>query len=237
MRFPTTRRSAVAAIQGSDPDERGRALEVLIATYWKPIYKYVRLKWNAPPEDAQDLTQGFFARAIEKDFFRGYDSSKGSFRTWLRTCVDGYATNQRKAAGRIKRGGGTSTIALDFESAEGELREHPLPAGLSLDEYFHNEWVRSLFSLAVEDLRALCDAQGKQAHFELFERYDLDPREGISYAQLGADFHLPVTSVTNYLAWTRREFRRIVLERIRELTATEREYRAEARAVLGVDPQ
>jgi RNA polymerase sigma factor (sigma-70 family) len=237
MKFPTTRRSAVAAVQSADLEERTRAFDVLVATYWKPLYKYVRLKWNAGPDDAQDLTQGFFTRALEKEFFRGYDAAKGSFRTWLRTCADGYVANERKAAARLKRGGGSRLLPLDFETAEGELREHPIAEGTSLEEYFHQEWVRSVFALAVEDLRRTCDAHGKHAQFRIFEQYDLEPEHGVSYAQLSEESGVPVTQVTNYLAWARREFRKLVLERLRELTATDREFRAEARTVLGISPK
>ncbi len=97
---------------------------------------------------------------------------------------------------------------------------------------FHREWVRSLFELAVDRLREECAAQGKQIHFELFERFDLEDEE-TSYEELAKVYQLPVSSVTNYLAFARREFRRHVLALLRELTATDREFRMEARLVLG----
>jgi DNA-directed RNA polymerase specialized sigma24 family protein len=104
-KFPVTRRSAVIAAGSSDRAERQRALEILVAAYWKPVYKYIRIKWKKSDEDAQDLTQGFFAKAIEKDFFQGYDPAKARFRTFLRTCLDAFAANEDTAARRIKRGG------------------------------------------------------------------------------------------------------------------------------------
>src|SRR5262245_60729165 len=111
-RFPQTRRSAIASISSDDETERNRALEIVIAAYWKPVYKYIRLKFFKSNEDAKDLTQGFFARAIEKDFFRPYDPAKARFRTFLRTCLDGFVANEEKAAHRLKRGGHAQVLSL-----------------------------------------------------------------------------------------------------------------------------
>jgi DNA-directed RNA polymerase specialized sigma24 family protein len=237
-RFPETRRSAIAAVASDDEIERSRALEIIIAAYWKPAYKYIRLKFGKSNEDAKDLTQGFFTRAIEKDFFRPYDPAKARFRTFLRTCLDGFVANEEKAAHRLKRGGNTQLLSLDFESAEGELRKIDPPAPETLDDYFEKEWARSFFSVTLEALRGECLTAGKNVHFELFQRYylgDAGHEERVTYDQLAAETGLPVTSITNYLAFARREFRRIALDRLREITATESEFRREARSLLGID--
>ncbi len=110
-----------------------------------------------------------------------------------------------------------------------------IPSPESLEEFFEKEWVRSLFALAVEDLRELCVARERERTFRLFESYELDGNKQITYEQLSKEFGIPVTDVTNALAWARREFRKIALERLRELCATEEEFRREARAVFGWD--
>ncbi|NJL29730.1 MAG: protein kinase [Thermoanaerobaculia bacterium] len=125
--FPITRLSLVQAASSNDADHRQQAFGALIEAYWKAVYKYLRLRWHASAEDAQDLTQEFFARAFEKDFFARFDPERARFRTYLRTCLDGFAANERKAAQRLKRGGGAQLLSLDFESAEGELRQHDAP--------------------------------------------------------------------------------------------------------------
>lgn len=241
MPFPLTRRSVVIAISArdADPEVRRQAWEALVESYWRPVYKVLRVRWGLAQEDAEDWTQDFFASALAKGIFERYDPAKARFRTYLRTCLDGFAANERKAAHRLKRGGGQAPLSLDFEGAEEELRRHGAGEGLDVEEYFHREWVRSLFGLAVEDLRQWAERTGKPVHFRLFERYDLegaDAPERPSYAELAAEHGLPVTQVTNYLAAVRRELRRLVLERLRELTATDEEFRAEARLILGVDP-
>jgi hypothetical protein len=98
--------------------------------------------------------------------------------------------------------------------------------------------VRSLFGLAVEELRRRCQ-QGKQTQFAIFEWHDIEaPSSGRrpSYEELAREHELPVTQVTNYLAWARREFRKIVLDKLRELTASDEEFCAEAREILGGEP-
>jgi RNA polymerase sigma factor (sigma-70 family) len=246
-RFPPTRWSAVLAARSDDPAERARALDLLVGAYWKPVYKYIRIRWNKPREDAEDLTQEFFERVIEKGFFDRYDPAKARLRTFVRVCADGMVANDAKAAGRLKRGGDAVHLSLDFDSAETELgrtgaasaplREIASPD--SMEEFFEKEWVRSLFSLAVETLRGECEQRGKQIHFRLFEIYDLDDGDAAaraSYDDLARDFGIAVTDVTNHLSFARREFRRIALEKLREMCASEDEFRREARAIFGIDP-
>jgi RNA polymerase sigma factor (sigma-70 family) len=239
-RFPPTRRSVIEAVRSIDAGERERALEALCAAYWKPVYKYIRLRWNRPAEEAQDLTQGFFVEALERELLEKFDSKKSRLRTYLRVCVDSFVSNEAKASHRQKRGGNIPHVALDFAAAEDELSGTVVdPAAIhspeSLEEFFEKEWVRSLFSLAVEELRELCESRQRERTFLLFEAYDLDGNDNISYEQLSKDYGIPVTDVTNALAWARREFRRIALERLRELCGSDEEFQREARAAFGWD--
>ena len=151
-RFPVTSHSAIVAARSDNQHVRQRAFATIVASYWKPAYKYIRFKWQASNEDAKDLTQGFFAAAIEKNYFAGYDSAKASFQTFLRTCLDRFVANQKKAEQRKKRGGGIEVFSLDFNSAEEELARHGPAQGDNPIDYFRKEWVRSLFTLAIETL-------------------------------------------------------------------------------------
>jgi DNA-directed RNA polymerase specialized sigma24 family protein len=236
-RFPVTQHSAIVAARSADQEVRQRAFATIVEAYWKPAYKYIRIKWQAGNEDAKDLTQSFFTTAIEKDYFTGYDPAKASFQTFIRTCLDGFVANQRKSEQRLKRGGGVEHLALDFGEAEAELSLQARGPEASPEAYFHREWVRSLFTLAVETLRRHYANKGSGVYFQLFEMYDLreDSEPKISYAALATEFGLNTSDVTNYLAAARREFRKIVLAKLREITATEAEFQNEARALLGVE--
>lgn len=216
---------------------RQRAFDTILASYWKPVYKYIRFKWQASNEDAKDLTQGFFTNAFEKNYFATYDPSKASFQTFLRTCLDGFVANERKAGQRLKRGGDLEHFQLDFVTAGDEYAAQLWPSHVTPEDLFQREWVRSIFTLSVETLRRRYAESGKEIQFQLFERYDLadDGAQNVSYASLAEEFGLPSATVNNYLAAARRAFRRIVLEKLREITATEEEFRNEARALLGVE--
>jgi DNA-directed RNA polymerase specialized sigma24 family protein len=238
QRFTVTNQSAIVNARSADHVVRQRAFDTILASYWKPVYKYIRFKWNASNEDAKDLTQGFFTTAFEKNYFATYDASKASFQTFLRTCLDGFVANERKAGNRLKRGGDLEHFQLDFVTAGEEYAAQSGPCHVTPEDFFQREWVRSIFTLSVETLRRRCAESGRQTHFQLFERYDLDDDDGagkLSYASLGQEFGLDTTTVNNYLASVRRDFRRIVLEKLREITATEEEFRNEARALLGVE--
>jgi RNA polymerase sigma factor (sigma-70 family) len=236
--FPDTRFSVVRATGSDDPQLRENAWSTLIRSYWKPVYKYVRIQWHASEEDAQDLTQEFFARALDAGFFQRFDPARARFRTYLRVCLHGFLANEAKAASRKKRGGDYAVMSFDFAGAEREL-EHAAPAGLDPEEFFRQESIRSLFADAVNDVRRRLEQEGKAIHFALFQRYDLsEPGAGArpTYQALADEFALPVTQVTNFLALARREFRRAVLDRLREISGTESEYRLEAMELLGIDP-
>ena len=239
MAFPETHRSAVLAIRSADPEERSRALDAVVRAYWRPVYGHLRRKWRADETRAEDLAQGFFALALEKEWLGRFDPAKGRFRTFLLSCLDAYAANDRRAARRHKRGGDAALLPLESEGEDGDMQEIPVADSRDLEADFHREWTRSLFGLAVDALRSRCRETGKEEAFALFERYDMegpDDPDRPTYARLAAETGLPVTQVTNHLHWARREFRATVLRTLREITASEAEFRAEARALLGGDP-
>jgi RNA polymerase sigma factor (sigma-70 family) len=233
--FPATRWSAIEGARSSDPVERRRALDRIASLYWKPVYKYVRARWRRSPEDAQDLTQELFAQILDRSILDDYDPQRARLRTFLRSCVDALVANAERDASRLKRGGGATPLSLEFELAEGELARTGLPSPDRLDDFFDREWARSLLSAAVAQLRASCASRGREIVFTLFARYDLDDAEPgrPSYADLARELAISTADVTNHLAAARREFRRITLELLRETTATDDEFRREARALLG----
>jgi len=235
--FPLTRWSVVAAAQSDDAAVRARALDRLCEAYWKPVYKYIRLKYAKPPDQAQDLTQGFFTEVLERDLLSRFDPGKSRLRTYMRVCADSFVLNEIKHAGRQKRGGDAVHLALAYSAAENELDQQTIdPATIAspekFEEFFEKEWIRSLFSSAVEDLRQLCNTRQKEAAFALFESYDL-AGNNVSYSQLAEARGISVSDVTNQLAWARREFRRFAQDRLRSICSTEEEFFREAKALFG----
>lgn len=234
--FPPTRLSIVARVRSDDVETRRVAHDALVDAYWKPIYKYLRLKWRLPPDAAADTTQEFFVSLLERDLVSRYDAARARFRTYLRLCLDGFVANRQKAERRLKRGGGVATVPLDFTTAEGELVRIEPAVPADVDDLFYREWVHALFDRAVAELRADAEARGRHTMFEVFARYDLaDAATRPRYDEIGAALGLPVTTVTNHLAAMRRQFRAIVLDHLREITGSDDEWEDEARRLLRGD--
>jgi RNA polymerase sigma factor (sigma-70 family) len=234
--FPLTRHSVLDEVRSADPQRRQRAWDALVGAYWRPVYKYVRLRWRAEPEDAEDLTQGFFTRALEKSFFDSFDPARSRFRTFLRTTLDRYVGHEKRDRARMKRGGGVSAVSLDFASAEGELGPEPPATDEALEAFFHREWLRGVFQEALQELEAHATAQGRALAFTLFHRYDIEEPEAetrSTYAELARELGIPATQVTNHLAWARRELRRLLLARLAACTASREEYEMAVRDLVG----
>ena len=94
--FPATRHSVVRDLGSADPQARAAAYEALARTYWRPVYTYIRLRWRRDPDEAQDLAQEFFTRAFEREYLARYDPAKARFRTFVRTCLDGFLANETR---------------------------------------------------------------------------------------------------------------------------------------------
>ena len=235
-RFPATQYSAIMALRSGDQQERARALETSATVYWRPVYTHIRLRWNREFDEASDLTQGFFMHVLEKDFFAAYDPQRARFRTFLRVCLDRFIQREDASASRQKRGGGADHIPLDlaeFEQSLSGSATYPSP-----EDSFDREWVRSLLSVATTRFRKHCDESQRALAYRAFERYDLDPSDSSArptYSELAAELGTTSDDITNQLAYARKEFRRTVLGLLREMTASEEEFRDEARALLGID--
>ena len=216
-----------------DATERRAAVDALIRLYWRPAYGRLRLKWRLQAADAEDLVQEFFTGLVDGEIFAGYDPGRARFRTYLRSCLDHFAAKAQRGERRLKRGGGAAHLSLDFAEAERELG----PAGSpDPDAWFDREWVRALLSYGVEELRSQTTGTAQEIRFRVFESYDLIPEDDAArpgYRDIAARFDIPVTQVTNHLAWARRELRRLVLARLAEVTGSDAELQDEAEELFG----
>lgn len=237
-----THQSVLERIRSRDDTVRHAAFDDLVSGYWRPCYHYLRLHWRLPAEDAEDIVQGFFAVAFEKDYLNKFDPAQARFRTFLRTCLDRYLQNQWKAGTALKRGGGISVLSLDFPGAEQDVMQlAPLHSGVDdVERFFHDEMVRSLLARTVNDLKAELAAAGKSRAFDVFEHHDLTeapPGQTRSYRGVAEALGLPVTTVTNDLHLARKRFRALALSHLRALVASDEEFRLEARELFGVDAE
>jgi DNA-directed RNA polymerase specialized sigma24 family protein len=233
--FPATHLSVLERVRSEDADVRRAAFGDLAQGYWKPGYHYLRLHWRLTPDAAEDAVQAFFATAFEKEYLERYDASKSRFRTFLRVCLDRFVQNMRKAEVAEKRGGRATVLSIDFPGAEREMDAMAAADLKDLDRFFHDETVRFLFARTVQSLRRAYDAEDRSIVFRVFERHDLKPTPETSYASLARELGLTVAQVTNHLHTARRRFRELALANLRAISATDEEYRREARELFGLD--
>jgi RNA polymerase sigma factor (sigma-70 family) len=227
--FPETR-SSVLDLASDDPERRARCLDAIARAYWKPVYKYLRLRWASDTDRAEELTQSFFASAIDREMLAGYEPGRARFRTFLRTCLDRHVIDEHRRSKAKRRGG--AQLQLEFSDAEAEVAN----ASRCEDPHdqFEAEWLRHVMQLAIDRLEARLAAAGKPIHAKLFRDYHL--KDGTpSYAEAAARYKISVSNVTNWLHATRRDFRRVALEVLAELTLDEADFAAEALAVFGID--
>jgi DNA-directed RNA polymerase specialized sigma24 family protein len=227
--FPETRVSLVVALSSDDPSLRARAVDLVVTAYRAPVIAVLRRQWSLDLADAEDLAHDFFAHALERDWLARYDRERGRFRTFLRKCLQDFASTQYQSAHRLKRGGHLVPVPLDDATS--------LATEAEVDRLFEQEWIRSVMSISLGRLRAACHAAGRAVTYEVFVEHDIDGADDPPrYADLAERFGIPATQVANYLHWARSRFRGHVLDTLRSLTASDSEFRNEARALLGRAP-
>lgn len=237
QRFPATRWSAIRASADANPETRRAGYARLVAAYWRPVYVYLRLRHRKTEADARDLTQAFFAQWWEQGTAGSYDAERARFRTFVRTCLDRYVIDQHRADGARKRGGGAITIDLDVAQLERDAALIEPAIAANPEALFDAEWSRSLLQRGLDDLRANYASQSRDLDLALFDRYELAQETRPTYAELAAEFGVPVTTITNRLAAVRRDLRTRLAARLRELTSTEDEFREESQRLFGVMPK
>jgi RNA polymerase sigma-70 factor (ECF subfamily) len=161
--FATTRWSLVVAAQGESPAAR-EALAELCRLYWYPLYAYVRRRGHGDDE-AQDLTQEFFARLLERDDLAKLDQTRGRFRAFLLAACRHFLSNQRDRAHALKRGGACRQLSLDFADADRRYAAEPSHEQTP-ERLFERRWALTLLEHVVQRLRRQYETAGQPALFE-----------------------------------------------------------------------
>jgi RNA polymerase sigma-70 factor (ECF subfamily) len=163
-RFATTRWSVVLAAGHRTAGGRD-SFASLCQSYWFPLYVYVRRRRGHPPEDAQDLTQAFFTRLIEKNWVASADQTKGRFRSFLLTAMKHFLADEWDRERAQKRGGGIAPLALELATAEAEYAREPVDAETP-EQIFERRWALTLLDQVLPQLRSEYERDGKAALFE-----------------------------------------------------------------------
>ena len=206
------------------------ALERLCRTYWYPLYAYVR-RSGYGAHDAQDLTQGFFARLLEKNFLESVDRRKGRFRSFLLASLNHFLANERDYANAVKRGGGQIPISLDEEAAENRYLKEP-SLDLSPEKIFERQWALAVLERALGRLREEFDATGKTRHFDLLKPFlTSDTRDG-AYDPIATQLNVSPGSVAVSVHRMRQRYRELARAEIADTVASPTDIDDEIRAMF-----
>ncbi len=180
--FTATHWSIVLAAAGTDSPVAHEALARLCRDYWRPLYAYVRRR-GCNPHEAEDLTQEFFARLLEKDWLKQVQPEKGRFRSFLLAALNHFLSNEWDKQRRLKRGGGVTLVSLD-ETGDEERRLHEEPADrLTPERAFERRWALTLLERALQSLEKDWAAKGRSGEFAALQGFLSAMPEGDAYAQ------------------------------------------------------
>jgi len=227
--FEQTRWSVVVAAGGDSTNAR-KALAHFCETYWYPLYAFVRREGRGA-DDAQDLTQEFFARLLEKNWLAGVDRAKGKFRSFLLAAMRHFLANEWDRANRLKRGGGKTILSLDAESAETRYALEPADP-MTAERIFERRWALTLLEGVLARLRNEFAAAGRGRLFEEFK--PALTGEKVPYAEIAARLNLNEAAVRVAVHRLRVRYRELLRTEIGETVATDDDIDAEVQHLFAV---
>lgn len=206
--FATTRWTMVNDAGGPAGETAALALEELCRIYWHPIYAFVR-RHGYEREDAEDLTQGFFAHLLDRRAFSKLDARRGRFRSFLLACLKNYMANDYDRSRRAKRGGGV--IHLPLDEAHADMRDITSP---NPEEIFDREWALALLKRVIDLLREEWEAREKEGDFDILKGFLAIEGDGASYADAAAGLEISETHVRVSVHRLRKRYRDLLRSEI-----------------------
>jgi RNA polymerase sigma factor (sigma-70 family) len=231
-RFCTTHWSLVAAATHRNDPASAAALESLCLTYWYPLYAFVR-RQGRTAHDAQDLTQAFFARLLEKNYLDAASAAKGRFRTFLLVAFKRFLAKEWEAGQAIKRGGGRIHVPLDGQWAENRYLAEPADT-LDPERIFERRWAATLLETALQRLRGEYERGGQGNEFEQLKEFLAAERGSIPYDQIATALGTSAGAARVRLHRLRKRFRDLFRKQIAETVSGDDELDDEVGYVLAV---
>lgn len=228
--FRTTHWSAVVLAGQSGTPQADDALERLCRVYWPPLYAYVR-RLGHGAHDAQDLTQEFFARLLEKNYLRLADRERGRFRSFLLTSLKHFLVNDWIRGQAQKRGGGQKVFSIDDEAAERLYLQQPADQG-EAEHLFDRRWALTLLERAMDRLGGDYAGTGKSELFQRLKPFLLTEGSGDSYRQVAVPLALSEGAVKVAVHRMRQRFRDVVRDEIAQTVADPADVDEELRLLM-----
>lgn len=226
--FTPTHWSVVLAAAGRADSTHARdALERLCRNYWLPIYAFIRRQGHHP-HDAQDLTQEFFARLLERNYLAGVDREKGRFRSFLLASVKHFLANEWDKSKAQKRGGGRLPISIDAAMAESSCRLEPVDM-VTAEKIFERRWALALLEQVLRRLREEYTRDGKEKQFEQLKGTLTEASRSLPYAEIAVRLATSEGAVKVAVHRLRQRYRELLRAEIADTVADAREIDDEIR--------
>ena len=229
--FATTQWMVVLAAGQVHTPQSDQALEELCRSYWFPLYAYVRRRGH-DKADAEDLTQAFFARLLEKNFLANLDSERGKFRAFLLAALKHFLANEWDKAQAQKRGGSAAHLSLDWQTADTKFQvaaqNEPSP-----DKAFDREWALALLAKVIERLQQECAADGKGKLFEQLKTFLMAGGGDSAQAEVAKSLGMEEGAVRVAIHRLRKRYRALLRDEIAHTLSDEAMVDAELRALFG----
>ena len=230
--FATTHWSVVLAAGHSAVPGAQDALERLCRAYWYPLYAYVRRRGQSP-EEAQDLTQEFFAHFLEKQYFKRADPARGQFRAFLLTALKHFLANEWKKAHRQKRGGGQAILSMDTEAAEQRYAAEPVEE-TNPETIYERRWAVTLLEEVLDLLRQEWITAGKDGLFEELKANLWGGSNSVPYADIARRRGTTETTIKMAAHRLRQRYRELLRTAIAHTVSCPAEVDEELRHLIGV---
>ena len=231
--FHTTHWSQVLAVREGGPGAAERALAALCETYWMPLYVFVRRKGYNRGE-AQDLTQGFFARLLEGRYLEQADPARGRFRTYLLSALEHFLTSEWRREHRQKRGGHQPAFACDPEAIEAAGLVQHAEEAFSPERSYDRHWAMALLNQVLDQLRMEYQRAGKTRYFEVLQPLLTGDDAGVKYRALGESLGITEAAVKVNVHRLRRRFGELLRAAVARTVARAEDVEDELRHLLSV---
>jgi len=216
--FTTTHWSVVIEAGSAQSPDATQALERLCQAYWYPLYIFVRRQGYSPP-DAQDLTQAFFARFLEKKSFALADRNRGRFRTFLLASLQNFLANEWVRERAARRGGFDRVISLDEQRAEQRYVAEPVDHATP-DRLFEKGWAATLLEQVLARLRKEYAGPEKNALFEALKTFIWGEKSGMSYAEIGTQLKMSEGAVKVAVHRLRQRYRELLRDEVAQTVSS-----------------
>jgi RNA polymerase sigma-70 factor (ECF subfamily) len=230
--FTTTHWSLVLNARDPSSPLATDALEKLCRTYWYPLYVYVR-RQGEDDESAKDLTQGFFARLLEKNYLAQVQRERGKFRSFLLAALKHFLADEWDKARAQKRGGGQPLISLDDTTCEDRYRLEPAEA-MDAEKLFERRWALTLLEQARGRVREEYVKAGKAELYDGLKSFESGDQNAPSYAQVAGELGLTESAVKSAVFRMRQRYRELVREEVANTVDSPAEVDAEIRYLISV---